>query len=33
LAEHIVEPLPNDVLGQIDRIVARADRDAGAIVG
>ena len=33
LAEHAVEPLPNDVLVQIDRIVAKADRDAGAVVG
>ena len=33
LAEHAVEPLPEDVLEQIGRIVARADRDAGAVVG
>lgn len=33
LAEHAVEPLPKDVLVQIDRIVAKAGRDAGAVVG
>jgi trimethylamine---corrinoid protein Co-methyltransferase len=33
LAEHVVEPLPADVLQQIERIVAQADRDAGAVVG
>jgi len=33
LAEHVVEPLPNDVLEQIDHIVVQADRDAGAVVG
>ena len=33
LAEHVVEPLPSDVLEQIDHIVAQADRDAGAVVG
>jgi trimethylamine--corrinoid protein Co-methyltransferase len=33
LAEHVVAPLPDDVLQQIEHIVARADREAGAVRG
>lgn len=31
LSEHVVEPLPGDVLALIEEIVRRADRDAGAV--
>ena len=31
VAEHVVEPLPGDVLARIDGIVRRADRDVGAV--
>jgi trimethylamine--corrinoid protein Co-methyltransferase len=33
LAEHVVTPLPGDVLAQIESIVQRADREVGVVSG